>query len=147
MSNPLVYLCGTITQNPKHLDWRNAATDMLRDYNIDVLNPVRGKNPSDWRKDGLDSKDTPYANGGFVARDRRDVVCRCDAMLLYFQDKLDRQSIGTWWEAGWASLLGKPIVVCSELPEVVEHPFVWRQVAKICPTLDDAVEYLVFLLG
>lgn len=143
---PLVYLCGTITQDPKHLEWRKQATAMLADYGIDTLSPVRGKNPNDWRKDGLDSTNTPYASGGFVARDKRDVA-RCDAVLLAFWEPLDRQSIGTWWEAGWASEMGKPIVVCSELPEVVEHPFVWRQAAKICPTLDDAVEYLVFLLG
>ena len=145
--NPLVYLCGTITQNPKHLEWRKQATAMLADYGIDTLNPVRGKNPSDWRKDGLDSVNTPYAKGGFVPRDRMDVLLRCDALLLGFWEPLDRQSIGTWWEAGWADSKGKPIVVCSELPEVVEHPFVWRQAAKVCATLEDGVEYLAFLLG
>jgi len=84
MNRPLVYLCGTITQDPKHLEWRKQATAMLADYGIDTLNPVRGKNPSDWRKDGLDSVNTPYAKGGFVPQDRMDVLLRCDALLLGF---------------------------------------------------------------
>lgn len=157
MEDPTVYLCGTITRDPKFLNWRREAEEKLEAWGIRSLSPVRGKNPDDWKANGLDT-DKPripgggyarpviYSNGGFVPRDKYDVK-RCDAVLLAFWEAPDRQSIGTWWEAGWASAWDKPIVVCSQLPEVVEHPFVWRQVARICPTLDEGIEYLAFLLS
>ena len=149
MSNePLVYLCGTITSDPKYLEWRKDAARLLLGHGIGSLDPVRGKNPCDWGKDGLvtDKDQVIYANGGFVPRDKRDVM-RSDALLLGFWEPPDRQSIGTWCEFGWATAWDIPIVVCSELPEVVEHPFIWRQAAKVCATLEEGVEYLAFLLS
>ena len=146
MSRPTVYLCGTITQDPKHLEWRKRAKIELTKADIGTISPVRGKSPTDWQKDGLDSiYPTIYDNGCFVPRDERDVR-RCDAMLVYFIDKGDRQSIGTWIEVGWAQDLNIPFVVVSELQEVVQHPFIWKKAARICPTLDDALEYIKFLL-
>ena len=146
MSRPKVYLCGTITQDPKHLEWRKRAEIDLTACDIGTINPVRGKSPSDWRKDGLDSiQPTIYDNGGFVPRDERDVR-RCDAMLVCFKDKGDRQSIGTWVEVGWAQMLNIPFVIVSTLPEVVKHPFISRKAARVCDTLDDAITYLKFLL-
>jgi len=141
------YLCGTITPDPKHLDWREDAEDLLLEYGIQALSPVRGKDPSDWSNDGLEGKNgLPYDNGGFVGRDLRDVK-RCDAVLVYFQQQVERQSIGTWVEFGWADMLGNPIIVCSELPEVVKHPFVYKRATRIEPTLDGACNYLKFLLS
>ncbi len=145
---PVVYLCGTITPNSVHLDWRKKAEEELAGYCIDVLNPTRGKDPTDWTLDGTDSaEDTPYACGGFVPRDRRDLR-RADAVLLVFRtdSKVARQSVGTWCELGWATAWDIPVVVVTDLPEVAKHPFVWRQAAKVCGTLDEGLEYLEFLL-
>ena len=145
---PLVYLSGTITKDPKHLEWRKWAEAVLSEHDIGVLSPVRGKNPEDWTKDGLNgSACTAYSGGAFVFRDRRDLE-RCNAVLLYFPESPGRQSIGTWAEFGYAVWgLGKPVVVVSELPEVIGHPFVYRLAAKVVPTLEEAIDYLVFLLG
>ena len=148
MLNPRVYLCGTITPSPVHLEWRKVAEAALRPFRIDCLSPVRGKDPSDWQKDGLNSvrDDLPYAGGGFVPRDYRDID-RCDALLLMFTDTTSRQSIGTWMEAGYAVARAIPIVVVSQVPTVIGHPFIQRAAAKICPTLEVGVEYLKFLLS
>ena len=144
MSQPLVYLCGTITTDLKYLTWRADVQAALAPE-IGVLSPIRGKDVSDWRHDGLTSiQPTIYSHGGFVPRDLRDLEC-CDAVLLVFLDRCERQSIGTWFEFGWASRMGKPVVVVSSFPEVVEHPFVWRTAARVCPTLDEGIAYLRFL--
>lgn len=115
-------------------------------YNIDVLSPIRGKNPLDWSEDGLAGKShTLYTEGGFVPRDLRDIR-RADAVLLHFADPPKRQSIGTWTEFGIAVERRIPIVVSSEIVTVVSHPFVYRLAAKVCPTLQQACDYLGFLL-
>ena len=142
---PKVYLAGTITPNPKHLAWRQRAESTLAMHNIDAISPVRGNSPADWTADGLDGVDTVYADGGFVPRDERDIR-RCDAVLLFFMDPLARQSVGTWAEFGMAYALGKPVVVCSGLPEIAQHPFVRRWSAKVVPDMEAAVAYLAFLL-
>lgn len=147
--SPLVYLCGTITPDLVHLEWREYAEQKLAEEGIGVLSPVRGKDPRDWTMDGQDSvRKTHYAHGGFVPRDRRDIE-RCDAMLLHFmaEGDPDRQSIGTWVELGWAIELGTPVVVATDMDAVATHPFVYRHAAKVCGTLDDALGYLTFLLS
>jgi len=118
-----VYLCGTITPDDKHLDWRKEAEEFLRIEGIGVLSPVRGKDPEDWTKDGLEGKArTTYARGGFVERDEMDMA-DCRAVLLRFMAdaRPDRQSIGTWAEYGLCALaggLGRPVVVVTDMPEV-----------------------------
>ena len=148
MTQPLVYLCGTITPDPIHNEWRKVAERELADYDIGVLSPVRGKDPADWSKDGMGGKNVPYDNGGYLARDRRDVE-RCDVLLLVMLKGMlpVRQSIGTWCEWGWATILGKPAVAVTDVPEVANHPFIYRQAAKVCHTLDDGIAYVEFLLS
>ena len=146
MTRPTVYLSGTITTDPKYIKWRHYAVDKLGYHGIEGISPLRGKTPTDWAADGLSAKNgVIYDKGSFVARDRRDVE-RCDAMLLFFAEAPDRQSIGTWVELGWAIILNKPVVVCSTLPEVVKHPFVWKHAAKVCDDLDEGIAYTQFLL-
>ena len=152
MNKPLVYLCGTITKEPRHLEWREDAEEYLALHGIGVLSPVRNKDPEDWTEGGLDGRvGAVYAGGAFVERDERDLKI-CDAVLLYFPAHAcpTRQSIGTWAEFGLAALaggLGKPVVVVTDLPEVARHPFIYRRAAKITSSFDEALEYLVFLLG
>jgi len=145
--SPTVYLCGTITTDPKYLNWRTETEEKLATWGIDALSPIRGKTASQWSSNGLDSIQlTIYDRGGFVDRDYRDVR-RCDAVLVMFFEPPDRQSIGTWVEFGWADEMRKPIVVASDLPEVIQHPFIWKRAARVCPTLEEAQLYLQFLLG
>jgi len=146
VNTPLVYLCGTITTEPKYLNWRKDVEKYLLPYGVGCISPVRGKDPKDWRKDGLNAiRPTIYDKGGFVPRDRRDVK-RCDAVLLVFVEAPDRQSIGTWTEYGWADMLDKPIVVVSTLPEVIEHPFIWKSAARVCAAIEEGQDYIRFLL-
>jgi len=146
MSEKLVYLGGTITPNPIHLKWREHVASQLDLLFIQCINPVRGKNPADWDNNGFDANEgVVYSKGGFVERDLRDVK-RCDLIFCNFSEPLDRQSIGTWWELGWADMLGKPIVIVSTLPEVINHPFVWKRAARVCFTLDEGIGYTRFLL-
>jgi nucleoside 2-deoxyribosyltransferase len=149
-----VYLAGTITRDDRHLSWREDAETKLAQAGILAVSPVRGKDPQDWRPDGLDSENTVYSRGGFVSRDERDIV-RADAILLCFLAAQcpRRQSIGTWSEFGFAHGLNVsrgwpvPVVVVSDMPEVTEHPFIQQWSARVERTLDAGIAYLVFLLG
>ena len=141
-----VYLCGTVTPDPKHLQWRDQVVERFAETNIMPLSPVRGKDPKNWTKDGLEGVgDVPYSDGGFVPRDMYDVR-RADALLVYFMEAPERQSLGTWIEFGWADAWGKPIVVCSTLNEVIKHPFIYKRACRVVSDLESACDYLEFLL-
>jgi hypothetical protein len=151
-----VYLAGTITADQKYLDWRVEVAEEFRKWGIQSLNPCRGKDPKDWRYDGLDANTVGlvYSNGGFVARDERDIQ-RADVLLLVFMADLApaRQSIGTFSEFGFAHGLSVargrtlPVVVASDMPEVVEHPFIQQWATRVEPTVERAVSYIKFLLS
>ena len=146
---PVVYLCGSITKNPAHISWRKEVEEKLAKNGIAVLSPLRGKDLDKISEDGLGTDDVgerPFSAGGFVARDLLDIR-NSDALLLFFEDTISRQSIGTWTEFGYAVSEQIPIVVCSTLHEVVAHPFIYKLATRITPTIDIAVEYLTFLLN
>lgn len=140
-----VYLAGTVSPDPKHINWRTDATEKLWKNGIHSLNPLRGADPTCWDNSGYETITAmTCSGGGFVHRDEMDIK-HSDAILLYFMESLLRQSIGTWTEFGWATALHKPVIVVSTLPEVVEHPFVWKKAARLCATLDESIEYLKYM--
>ena len=140
---PKIYLCGTITADPKYIHWRTLLPAALPD--VEFLNPLRGK--STFSQDGLQqAEDAPYSEAGFVTRDLQDIDA-ADAVLLRMQDIPQRQSIGTWFEFGYAHGLGIPVVVVATDYTIVDHPFVKRFATEVFSTLDEAAAYFRFLFG
>ena len=70
-------------------------------------------------------------------------------MLCYFPAfaKPNRQSVGTWAEWGMAHELNKPLIMVSDLPEVVGHPFIYKWATRLCSELEEGLEYMRFLLA
>lgn len=141
----LVYLGGSITTNPKHSEWRTYVADALIEDGIGTISPIRGKTAIDCIKQ-TDPQTNVFDNGNFVMRDYHDIE-RCDVLFLAFMEdwKPDRQSIGTWAEFGFAKCSGIPIVVVSDMPEVVKHPFIWKD-SNVFENLAKGIEYTKWLL-
>lgn len=144
----LVYLAGPITADPRHLNWRFEITSKLGDVGVSCYNPVSDLPVHSWSSDGntVLASDSPAANGGFVPRDLYNLR-RSDAALFNYPCGPNRQSIGTWVEFGIAYSLGIPTVVCSTVEEVTKHPFIEKLCTKIVKTLEEAVEFVLFLKG
>lgn len=143
MLSPTVYLAGTITKEKAHLAWREAAIQYLGHRGIKSLSPCRGKDPESFSPDGLGSSIDPKL---FVARDLLDVE-KADAVLVVFWKGLPRQSLGTWFEMGYAHAKGKPIFIVTDDPSVAFHPFVVKLCASVHDTVQKAADEIAWMLG
>ncbi len=143
---PSVYLCGTMNDNPKCIEWRKQATDFLAKAGISVLDPCRKKGQKEWSTNGFEGPGTIYDHGAFVARDDTDIQ-NCQALLMYWWGEPGRQSVGTWMELGYAKAFGKPMVVVDITDTYLKHPFVYKNSAAMFKDLDSGLKYLDWLLG
>jgi len=141
---PRVYLAASIEKGcPRTIEWRKEAIQQLYKYKIQGVDPTRTLNYNEWVKNGR-----TYQDGGFVPRDIKDLR-RCQAMLLYFckDTNINRQSIGTWCEMGIAYERHIPIIICSDVEEVISHEFIKQLSTKIFPSLEEACEYLGYFFN
>lgn len=135
-----VYLAGTISPKPEHLEWRQQAARFIEArLPHEALSPLRFQNPADFTGDGLHDASCP--DSMFVANDIADLK-RSDVVLLVFWKGATRQSIGTWAEFGIAALLHKPVIVVTDDPAVSGHPFIRRFAAVVVPTVDQGLDWL-----
>jgi len=143
----VVYLAGTITTDKRHIEWRDKIVAELAQCDIDAISPIRDKDPSQWTKDGYEvDENLPYANGGYVARDLYDIR-RSDIIILNALHMPDRQSIGTWFEFGYAVAIEVPVIVVANDDIITKHPFVYKNAVKTVNTIDKAVEFVKFFLN
>lgn len=140
-----VYLCGTMTQDPKCFKWRDTVKDALKGTGIECLCPTRNKDPKEWSANGFEGKGTIYDNGAYVARDLSDIL-DSKAILLVWWGEPGRQSIGTWIEMGYALAHRIPIVVVDMTKEYTKHPFIYKNAAATFDNLEDGITYLRWLL-
>jgi nucleoside 2-deoxyribosyltransferase len=142
-----VYLSGSICTNPLSMEWRVDVGKKLLHHGIQPLDPCRGKKLDDLVLNGLDVPGV-MAGGAFVARDLLDIR-RSDVVLLHYWGDPGRQSIGTWFEFGYAVANQIPVVVSDPESLIVGHPFVHQNAAAIFAgswAQDKALEYLTSLL-
>ncbi len=110
-----------------------------------VLDPLRGK-ASNLVVGGDTTTEMIYASGNFtpneiMARDLNDIT-RADILLM----EMKAPSIGSSCEIMYAWQRQKMIIVVSTNPAVIYHPWVNAIAAKIIPSMDDAIDYLSYLL-
>jgi nucleoside 2-deoxyribosyltransferase len=143
LNTPSVYLCGPIIKDEGFSrQWRNDAADYLLDYDITALDPCRGKNWGDVNASGMDTADPLFTKGRFVTRDLLDID-RCDLVLFVWPGEPGRQSIGTFFELGYAHALRKPIVVvCDDSSVVAQHPFISETCTAPFTKLSDALAFI-----
>ena len=81
---------------------------------------------------------------GITTRDRNDVKT-CDAMIACFLG-VDRVSIGTCIEFGWADAFRKPIICIMEPVNVHQHVMIAEMAGYIVETLEEAAALATALL-
>jgi hypothetical protein len=139
---PVVYLAGPMKGLTKAamLGWRLLAAQKLAP--IITLSPLRGFEHLllDNGQMHPEYSDHPLRSlPAFISRDFSDVE-RSNALLVNFLGA-QRVSIGTVMEIRDAWRQGKMIAVAMEPGNPHDHGMI-RYPAMVCPTLDEAIEYL-----
>ncbi|NLU09416.1 MAG: DUF4406 domain-containing protein [Tepidanaerobacter acetatoxydans] len=127
---PTVYLAGSINGHKSWelvTTWRTYAEKILEAAGYRVLNPVRGRSPTD-----TDSKD-------IVERDLQDIA-KAD-ILLVEMDHEDKAYIGTAMEIRYAWERGKEIIIWGRANR--ESHWLKYHTHVRCNTLGQALEYLL----
>jgi len=143
--NPRIYLAGTISEDERTFQWRKDATALLEMYSIEAIDPMRNVDLGSLANEGL-CANIPQET--YFARDLSD-ISRCCAMIvnLLYADSINRPSIGTYFEIGYAYAYGIPVVVISDDPSTISHPFIRLPAMGIVETLEEAIDLIVFYLS
>ncbi len=155
-----VYLAGPITglsYSEARNTWRHEIASLLPEH-IFPLSPMRNK---DFLEDqsvlagdpNMYPEHSLATPSGIVTRDRNDVR-NCDAVVACFLGAMDRVSIGTCLEFGWADAFRKPIVMVIEDGPAVAggdvnihlHAFLTEIAGYRVPTLEEAAHLVTHLL-
>lgn len=149
MRDFLLYLAGPITglSYGESTDWRKYVQDNLPDY-IRGVSPMRGK---DYLK-GQDAIKANYeelplsSQSGIVTRDRMDVM-RSDMVLVNFLG-VEKVSIGSVIEIGWADAFRKPIILIMEKEgNVHSHPMIRGLSGYVVHEMDTAISIAIAVLS
>lgn len=147
-----VYLCGPITgltYNEARYGWRQEVADILGDHDIDCLSPMRMKDHLSTESDTMSSQGYRWSSmssqKGITARDRFDTQ-RSDVVLCNLLG-VDKVSIGSMIEFGWADAMRIPIVLAMEdAGNLHDHAMAKEIASFIVPSVSDAVEVVKALL-
>lgn len=145
-----IYLAGPITGCSFEgcTDWRKAVAQKLRPFGILGVDPMRAKDYLKAEKEITGSYEDKVMScqRGIMTRDRYDAT-HCDAILVNFLGA-PKISIGTVIEIGWTDLIRTPII-CAIEPEgnPHDHPMIREAIGFRVPTLDEAVEVAIKILG
>jgi len=134
--NKSIYFAGTFAgRNLKELcEERLEIVKKIEAMGIKVYDPLRDKAKLDAVAMEVAKQFSPNE---IVYRDLDDIN-RADYVLAIFTNP----SIGTSCEMMYAWDRHKMIVIVSDNPAVVEHPWVKIFATKIFPTIDEALEYM-----
>jgi len=112
--------------------WRIDIRDhyMRQSWDITWLDPLNGKEFAEITPDGLKSNVPPEA---IFDRDLLSVE-EADLVVVNLNTfGATRPPLGTICEMAWAGMLRTPIVLISNDPNYIEHPFVKRMASWIVP--------------
>ena len=143
-----IYLSGPIFLDDKEATegWRNRVTSYFTRPRMDA-----GMQDCPPRFSGFTTLDpcrkkATYRNGfhtpnEILFRDLKDVD-ESDIILVNFNLKPDKISIGTICEIQHAWEQKKPVVIVSDDQRILEHPWILALTVKQFPSLEQAVEYI-----
>lgn len=146
------YLAGPIAglDYTDAVTWRTAAIQRLKEAGIQGRSPMRSKEFLAGRKlTNQGCEENPLSSQkGIVTRDHFDV--RTSDVILMNLSAATRLSLGSAVEIGWASAYKKPIVTVLDLDNTANphtHAFVRELSGYIVPTLDEALDIVISILG
>ena len=135
-----LYLAGPITgcSFAGCTDWRKGVADALAGYNVECLDPMRGKDYlSEEKCIGNDYDTVLSCSRGIMTRDRFDCT-RADLLIVNFLGA-DKVSIGTVMEIAWADLSRTPIIIVSEDSNIHNHAMISEACGFRVESLDTAI--------
>lgn len=141
MKDFLVYAAGGITglSWEEAVAWRRQMQDALSEYNIHIMNPLRGK---DYLNNGklLPHTQDEYVFSSAKAILYRDMfdVRRSDLVFVNFLG-LSKVSIGTVMEVGGAWMANKPIVLAIDEKNVHQHPMIEQSAGWTVNNIEDGI--------
>lgn len=151
---PKAYLAGAIAglQFDAATDWRHQAKIALELRGIEALDPMRAKHALANGRISTNCHDYTdqgpfFTSRGIMTRDFNDVKS-CDALLVNLLG-LQKPSMGTVMELGWAFVLQKPTVVVMEREGNPHdnHPMVLAAIGFRVETMDEAIDALAVVLN
>jgi len=154
---PTVYLAGAIAglAYDDATDWRKTATGFLRERGVECLDPMRAKHALASRNGGMISKSFRdyqdngafFTSRGIMTRDFHDVK-RCDVLLVNLLG-LQKPSLGTVMELGWAYALQKPAVVAIEREGNPHdnHPMIHEAMRFRVESIEEAIDAVAIILN
>lgn len=145
-----VYLAGPIygcTQSEAR-DWRADVSAQLAKHFIKSISPLRCE-PLIGDRYELTYLDPRFGTAKAIASKNEFDVRTCDLTLAYLPASLckDKPSFGTVAEMAWAHILGKRVLLVSDHKPYIDHPVIQACASWILPTLDDAIDTIVGVLG
>ena len=138
--NLKIYLAGQIsgTHIKECVEWRIKIREhyMRKDWPLDFLDPLNGKEFAEITEDGLKS-DVPAE--AIFDRDKMSVQLADLVIVNLEQYDKTREPFGSHCELAWAGLLGKPIILITKEQKYIQHPFVTRMVSWIVPDVETLI--------
>jgi nucleoside 2-deoxyribosyltransferase len=132
-----IYLAGFISGKniKKCAEWRIKIREHYarKDWPIEFLDPLNGKEFAEITEDGLKSSVPAEA---IFDRDLMSVQ-NADVLIVNldtFGEK--RAPFGTHCELAWAGLQRKPIILITKDKDYIEHPFIKRMISWIVPDIE-----------
>jgi nucleoside 2-deoxyribosyltransferase len=133
--------------------WRSRMRFALQSCNIGVINPMRG---NDWMNNKRNSEcigkppktcNRPWLTSAqaILNRDLSDID-RCDAVIMNLT-KNDAPKVGTLVELGYAYANKKPIIIFTDDERLDWHPFIKGMATMVVPNIETAIQEIESLLS
>ena len=147
-----VYLCGQITgatYDEARYGWRAKVTDHLHLFpNIQCLSPMRAKVKCGSDAESLshmgDADSIMSCPRGITTRDRWDVR---RSSLIFANLDMDKISVGSMIEFGWADAWRIPIIAVMPEGNMHEHGIVNELIGFRVQTIEEGMEVAKAILG
>lgn len=146
---PRVYLAGPIlhlTQAEAN-NWRYKAINCFKEAGIAGISPLRDE-PITGPTYGSGSSNDPRHSGHGILEKNLFDLRNCDVVLAYLPARTGKhQSYGTIGEVFAARALGKPVVMVTDDPTVLEHHVLLACAGWVTSSLEEGRDIAIGLLG
>ena len=136
-----VYLAGFMSNEylEETMGWRRKIREQysMKGWPITWLDPYNGKEVNTIRDNGLKSDISPHAilHRDYLSVSQADIIV---ANLNTFGST--RTPTGTLCEIAWAWQMRKPIILITDDPQYINHPFTSYFASAIYPTVEAMLE-------
>lgn len=147
-----VYLAGPIVGCTlgEAADWRTYVTERLVKHRVVGISPLRCEPPPGGRFDH-GSGDPRYGSAKAIGTKNFMDVRKCDVTFAKISkappDWNRPWAVGTIAEVGAAYVIGKPVIVVSDDPDILKHPVINYCAGWVLEDIDDAIDVTLGLLS